>query len=1185
LCVIAGFSLAWAGRLALRRLSAQWRSLLTVISGTLLSAAVGALIPLYLSAVAQVSMVERFNQLPLEEVHALASLAVIPNQRSEPLSAIIERYDAQFRALAATHFDAFPAWLNQIAFYGESSALAINPPPEIGETRIPDPTLRAYLAYHAAWTDAVTLLDGRSPRDLSADPEADLEIVIPFEAQNAHGFQIGEILTLDQGGPRGGWASSRNIRARIVGVAAQPESLPPVQRAYFMNPSPLRYSETSGEYRAEFAALTTRDSLLRAAAEFIPDTPLRFGWRLLFDHARLPFPRSPEARAALLSYDTALVETFRQAENGAPLQLVRFTRLIHWQVQGDQNVDNGVLLAYERAIRSLEAPFTLLLLQIGALVLFFLLVTAALVRRGERREIAMLQSRGATDSALLIVRGFEAFILCLIAALCAPFLARQLLILIAPFFANYPDLPLILTADAFLFSALAACVAFVALIATLRPVLRFPLIAAGGVAQRSERQAWWQRYYVDVVLAVLGIAALLRLVSRETPLFTTTAGGNTTDPFLLLAPALLFLGLGSILLRVFPLLAALAARLLALGRGVIGALGAWQLAREPLHYGRITFLLALAIGIGWFATSFRATVDRSQMDQARYRVGTDVRVNERDLQLNAGRARDAQVYTAAPEVAAASVAWRLRAVNFQTDASRAALNGQLLAVDSATFARSVYWRDDLGALRLPSAPESVQALPQVGEELPFVPQTMRLWARFDVWTGFAHVPDLDRLLRRTTLYARLQDAGGSWLHMPFRAVEIAYARTGSARAGYGGGESFYADGWALLEADLTALSYAPQAPVRLVSFYWQHRGRSSSGERFLRLYLTELSATDAAGNRQALPLLRQGAWEFVYDSGAQVRGNATPDSLDGRRGLGIMWDQTAETARMGVLLNYPELPPILMIVSRSLAERLGLQAGQVLTLRNVLGVNVQFRLSDAPQAYYPTLYDAYQRDGVWIQDRQFMPFAVTERDPLLYALNRRPSAALYADEVWLKAAEGVTASALVAALQPHGERAWLRLQTLDGERQMLQTDPLGRGLLGLMFTQFVVALALSIVGLLTYTALTAAARRAEFSVLRALGLPASRVIGQLAFEQGFVIGLGVLLGAALGAILSAQVVPRLAQDASGAQITPPFIVQVETAALVQYSALIGVVLIGVLLVSALLVRRLSLAQTLRIGED
>ncbi|MDW8299433.1 MAG: FtsX-like permease family protein [Anaerolineae bacterium] len=1179
-------SLTWAGRLALRRLSAQWRSLLTVIIGTLLSAAVGALIPLYLSAVAQVSMVERFNQLPPEEVHAHASLAVVPSQRlSQPLSAAIDAYDAQFRALAAAHFNTFPDWLNQIVFYAETSALAINPPPEFGETRIPDPTLRTFLAHYANWTEAVTLLEGRLPHTLDDDLEADLEVVIPFEAQNAHGFRIGEILTLDQGGPRGGWASSRNIRARIVGVATQPENLTPVQRAYFMQPSPLRYTETSGEYRAEFVVLTTRESLLRAAAEFIPDTPVRFGWRLLFDHARLPFARSPEARAALLEYDNALAETFRQAEDGTPLQLVRFTRLIHWQVQGDQNVDSGVLLAYERAVRSLDAPFALLLLQLGALVIFFLVVTAALVRRGERREIAMLQSRGAADGALVVLHGFEAFTLCLIAAASAPFLARQLLIWITPFFANYPDLPLLLTADAFLFSALAACIAFVALMATLRPVLRLPLIAAGGVAQRSERQAWWQRYYLDVILAVLGIAALLRLVSRETPLFTTIAGSSATDPFLLLSPALLFLGLGSISLRIFPLIATLIARLLALGRGAVSALGAWQLSREPVHYGRLAFLLALAIGIGWFATSFRATVERSQTDQAQYRVGADVRVNERDLRLNVGRALPAHVYAAATEVAAASVAWRLRAVNFQPDASRAALSGQLLAVDSATFAQSVHWRADLGELRLPNSPQTVQTLPQVGEQLPFVPQTLRLWARFDVWTGFFHVPDLDRLLRRTTLYARLQDAAGSWLSVPFRPVEVEYARTGSGRTGYSGGESFYANGWAALEADLTALSYALQAPVRLVSLYWQHRGRSSSGERFLRLYLTELSATDGNGDRQMLPLLREGDWEFAYDSGAQVTGNATPDSADGRRGLGIMWDQTAETARMGVLLNYPAPAPIPLLVSRSLAERLGLQAGQTLTLRNILGVDVEFRVRESPLAYYPTLYDAYQRDGMWIQDRQFMPFAVTERDPLLYALNRRPSATLYADEVWLKAADGFRASHVVAALQPRSERAWLRLQTLDGERQTLQTDPLARGLLGLMFTQFIVALALSIVGLLTYTALTAAARRAEFGVLRALGLPASRVVAQLAFEQGFVIGLGALLGALLGAVLSAQVVPRLAQDASGAQITPPFIVQAETAALLQYGALIGAVLSAVLIVSALLVRRLSLAQTLRLGED
>jgi len=78
---------------------------------------------------------------------------------------------------------------------------------------------------------------------------------------------------------------------------------------------------------------------------------------------------------------------------------------------------------------------------------------------------------------------------------------------------------------------------------------------------------------------------------------------------------------------------------------------------------------------------------------------------------------------------------------------------------------------------------------------------------------------------------------------------------------------------------------------------------------------------------------------------------------------------------------------------------------------------------------------------------------------------------------------------------------------------------------------------------------------------------------------------GVLLGAALGAILSNRVVPTLAIGATGEAITPPFVVQVEVAALAQYGLIMAGVLLAVLIASLLLVRRLSLAQTLRLGEE
>src|SRR5947209_19357972 len=69
--------IGWAGRLALQRLISQWRSLLTIIAGVLLSATVGALVPLYTTAVAQVGMVEKFNQLPADQVNLSANIHVV----------------------------------------------------------------------------------------------------------------------------------------------------------------------------------------------------------------------------------------------------------------------------------------------------------------------------------------------------------------------------------------------------------------------------------------------------------------------------------------------------------------------------------------------------------------------------------------------------------------------------------------------------------------------------------------------------------------------------------------------------------------------------------------------------------------------------------------------------------------------------------------------------------------------------------------------------------------------------------------------------------------------------------------------------------------------------------------------------------------------------------------------------
>jgi len=592
--------IGWAGKLAFQRLTANWRSLLTVIAGTLLGACVGALIPLYTTAVSQVSMVENLAQQAPAEVHFSAAISLTPSKLTPSrtvagLESEIEAQGVRFRTTVDSYLGtngtgAFPGWVQTISPYRLTVPLDILPSAEAlatdAEARV---TARATIGSYTDWQTRLALVAGRLPND-SAQVEngavADIEVVLPFEASSALGVNPGDLLTLDQGGARGGWETSKNIVARVTGIVDLPTSLSPAEQGYFAAPSPLDFGKGS-DVEAEFTVLTTSTALTRIATQYIPDTPLKIGWRVLFDHTRLSFTRSPDARSALNDMRTALLTQFDPQPPPSPrLGYAATTKLIDYRLQSGDYIDNGLLLNFERSVRSLDAPFGLLLLQVGALVIFFILVTAALVRRGERREIAMLQSRGALDRHILVIRGVEALLICAFTALIAPFISQQLLILITPFFARYNNLPLTLTSSAFAYAAIAAVIAFIALMFTLRPVLRLPLISAGGSASRSDKQPFWQKYYLDVLLVVLGIGALWRLVGRDNPIITSQAGSRATDPFLLLAPALLFLGLGSVLLRLFPVIAGAAARALSFGRGLVAPMATWQISREPVHYGQ-----------------------------------------------------------------------------------------------------------------------------------------------------------------------------------------------------------------------------------------------------------------------------------------------------------------------------------------------------------------------------------------------------------------------------------------------------------------------------------------------------------------------------------------------------------------------------------------------------------------------
>lgn len=1199
----------FALHLALARLITQWRSLLTIIAGAVLTASIGALVPLYTTAVAQVGMTQRLAEEPPRDVHVSAHISLRASTQWADGSTLADKATqatAAVRALVDRDLGAIRGWVREVVFFGEAEATGIaQRDPHSGEF-VPLTGVRVRLGYYGGWTGRVRVVDGRLPQETPAGGE-DIEIAIGLTAANELNLTADTVVVLDQsmdaeGNTGGGHPSSRPILARIVGVIAPLDESDP----YWLAPSPVRLLDRNtgaGLWTYDFAALTTETALFRVATDFLPDTPTRIGWRILFAHDHLPYAHIDRARAALRAFERDMRQTFTLAAPSTPGSITRqdlgfnyYTRLIDYDLI-HKDRDNGILRDYADEQALLVVPFAILLGQVGALVLFFVVVTAALVRRSERREIAMLQSRGAWDSQILLLRGIEALLICALAALIAPFLAQALLTALGPSVAGTQEFPLPLTLPTFLTAGAAALITFLALMLSLLPVLRMPLVLAGGAAARSERQHWWQRTYLDVIVAVVALVALWALIQQGSPLSDTTLGDKQADPLMLAAPALLFVALGSLALRAFPTLALLAARLAAARRDLLGALASWQLSREPVHYGRITFLLALAVGTGWFATSFRATLANSHSDQARYLVGTDVRLIERDTALNVNRARSAEAYMALDEVLAASTAFRVRNINLSTSLA-GDLRGTILAIDPDTFGQTLYWRADLGPVYTPRAPGDPPQLPPRGQTLPIVPARIGLWARFEVQSfrpGSEGVfrSDVSRLVQRTELWLRLLDADGAWVRVPVTPVEVEYTRVGQDAPGLGAA-GFVTTGWVYGEADLTALEYEPVAPLSLVSFYWQYRSPSSRGERGMRLTLADMTLIGTDGSTMPWSVFADHAWEFLYDSGALATGETAPGwQLTGERtdALYIRWEQGAQRSTVGVLLNYPDLGPLDAVVSRRVQSENGLTWGldaAPFTLPGIGGSRVQFRAVQVTD-YYPSLFDR----APTLNDPKGDSFMVVDVRELLYRLNRRPSAAFYADEVWLRLSDSVNAhdkdavSAFIRALDDPGNGPAVVLSevTLANELSKLNTDPLALGLLGLMYLAFIMALALSIVGLLTYAGLTAQARRTEFGVLRALGLSSMRVVLALALEQVFVMGVAVTLGAVLGWVLASQVVPTLALGAAGEGVIPPFVMRVEARRLVEYALLLLVTLGLVLSSSLLLVRRLSLARTLRMGDE
>lgn len=653
-------------------------------------------------------------------------------------------------------------------------------------------------------------------------PQSDTVSCLVTEAlAQSYGLNVGDVLPL---GIRADSEQSE-LRLQVAGVM-RPKN--PQDMYWFGRFSPF-YVQKSAHYEAQHGALVPRDAFFTIAASLFAPTEVDLSWNVLLDPNAIAIGDLIHLQVAL----DALKSDVRELDE-------------HLRIETNLDVTLGEFVAKAEATRT---PLYFLTATVVLLALYYVVMDAALALRQFQREFAILNSRGASAWQLFRVQLLEACLMCVVAMASGPGLAL-LLIRGLTVWGPLADIAqaqwtLQLPQSAWLAAVVGTAACLVGLLAPVPAALRRSIIDYQQSRARDDRPPWWQRLYLDVFVTLTGLTLIWRL-----RMYGNIGGADVAGPqvdwLILLSPLALLLGSATILLRVFPLLLDLGARLVSRGRNFPMTLALWQAAREPTHIARLVLLLTLAMALGLFSTGLNAALDRNEIDQSRYAVGSDLRIVEPPLGT-------AATLSTLPGVHSVSSVWRGQGtIAIKTANAYPAFD--ILAIEPRAFAAITHFRDDfadqpiaemLNRLDIKAIPQPVLPLPDNA-------------SRIGLWLGVLEQASYE--ISRIRVEAKLQDANDRLFSTFLRRAPD------QPRADQG---LIYFDG------DISRAQFANAAfPLSLYALWVR--------EHPVRLDMRDLSVVDEGGTMTVLDSLTDvlARWKLCPGSSDSLYGLQLPRGTD-----------------------------------------------------------------------------------------------------------------------------------------------------------------------------------------------------------------------------------------------------------------------------------------------------------------
>lgn len=264
-------------------------------------------------------------------------------------------------------------------------------------------------------------------------------------------------------------------------------------------------------------------------------------------------------------------------------------------------------------------------------LLYFLVLTSAIIARWQVRETATLVSRGMRSSSILTLTMVEELILFIVGTpigIAVGMALAQMMGQTASFltFVSRDPLPTNLRGITIPMTLVALAITMLARILPAIQATRQSLIDVERERARPQRSPFWYRIYLDFILLIPTVYAYRQLTRYGTLalLVRDRPEDLYQDPLLILVPALAIITFALLTLRIFPLIMRAIDVIASLTPWATPHLALRQLGRESQAYINPLLLVIVSLALGVYTISMAASLDQWLVDRMYYRAGSDL---------------------------------------------------------------------------------------------------------------------------------------------------------------------------------------------------------------------------------------------------------------------------------------------------------------------------------------------------------------------------------------------------------------------------------------------------------------------------------------------------------------------------------------------------------------------------------